>query len=137
MQQTKTYKLNLIETSDTFSPDPLNENTEKLEAEVSAEAAARQSSDAALEARVTVLEARRFVAGTYKGNGIDDQLINLGFTPIAVLVQSSVGTWMTAGSASPGKILTIQDGGFTVGDNNGLGIRLNSLNGVYPYLASL
>jgi len=41
MQQTKTYKLNLIETSDTFSPDPLNENTEKLEAEVSAEAAAR------------------------------------------------------------------------------------------------
>ena len=64
MQQTKTYKLNLIETSDTFSPDPLNENTEKLEAEVSAEAAARQSSDAALEARVTVLEARRFVAGT-------------------------------------------------------------------------
>jgi len=52
-------------------------------------------------------------------------------------VQSSVGTWMTAGSASPGKNINIYKGGFTVGDNNGLGIRLNSLNGVYPYLAIL
>ena len=31
MQQTETYKLNLIEGSDTFSPQPLNENAEKTE----------------------------------------------------------------------------------------------------------
>ena len=35
MQQTETYKLNLIETSDPFSPQALNENTQKLEEVVS------------------------------------------------------------------------------------------------------
>ena len=47
MQQTQTYKLNLIETSDTFSPAPLNENMEKVEAGISAEAAARAAETAA------------------------------------------------------------------------------------------
>ena len=32
MQQTKNYQLNIIESGDTFSPDPLNKNTEKLDA---------------------------------------------------------------------------------------------------------
>lgn len=31
MQQTETYKLNLIDTSDSFSPQPINENMETLE----------------------------------------------------------------------------------------------------------
>ena len=31
MQQTETYKLNLIESSDPFLPDALNENTRKIE----------------------------------------------------------------------------------------------------------
>ena len=32
MQHTDKYKLNLIENSDAFSPDALNENMQKLEA---------------------------------------------------------------------------------------------------------
>lgn len=51
MQQTGTYKLNLIETSDTFSPNPLNENTEKLEKALSeglaSETSARTAADQA------------------------------------------------------------------------------------------
>ena len=87
MQQTKTYKLNLIETSDTFSPDPLNENTEKLEAEVSAEAAARAAGDAALDQRVTVLEGHKIVSGIYIGDDANQRVFPLGFTPKIVLVQ--------------------------------------------------
>lgn len=34
MQQAEMYKLNLIETSDVFSPAALNENTQKVEAVV-------------------------------------------------------------------------------------------------------
>ena len=40
MQQTTTYKLNLIETDDVFSPEPLNQNTQKVEAALSDAAAA-------------------------------------------------------------------------------------------------
>lgn len=47
MQQTNRYKLNLIDKADTFSPDPLNENTEKLEAQLAAEAQARAAADSA------------------------------------------------------------------------------------------
>ena len=36
MQQTTKYKFNLIETSDTFSPDPLNKNTEAVETQLAA-----------------------------------------------------------------------------------------------------
>ena len=39
MRQTETYKLNLIETSDTFSPQPINENVQTIEAALSAVAA--------------------------------------------------------------------------------------------------
>lgn len=99
MQQTETYKLNLIEKTDTFSPDALNENARKVENALSAatahtdagdraEASARASADAALAQRVTALEAHKMVVGTYTGNGstTDGQTINLGFTPAAVLL---------------------------------------------------
>ena len=94
MQQTTKYQLNLMETSDAFSPAPLNENAQKLEsaldaaraeaaASVSAETASRAASEAALDQRVQVLEARKIVVGYTPGGDI----MNLGFTPRAVLVQ--------------------------------------------------
>ena len=91
MQHTDKYKLNLIETSDAFSPDALNENTRKVEdvlaAQAAAEAAARETADGALDQRLTVLEGRRLVVGTYTGNGdTAGQIIDLGFTPAAVLL---------------------------------------------------
>ena len=57
MQQTETYQLNLIETSDTFSPAPLNENAQKLEAALTAartEAAAGIAAGDAAEAQARV-----------------------------------------------------------------------------------
>ena len=54
MQQTETYQLNLIETSDTFSPAPLNENAQKLESALTAartEAAAGIAAGDAAEAQ--------------------------------------------------------------------------------------
>lgn len=59
MQQTETYKLNLIETDDVFSPAALNENAKTLEAEL-----------ARLDAAIgTVGTTCRIVTGTYKGTG--------------------------------------------------------------------
>lgn len=136
MQQTQTYKLNLIETSDTFSPAPLNENMEKVEAQFSAEAAARQSGDAALSQRVTVLEGRKIVAGTYTGDGINEgQFINLGFTPIAVFVQCTVGAWLGV-AAIPKRPVAIKSGGFTASAGGG-GLEMNGNGVVYGFLAIL
>ena len=90
MQQTETYKLNLIETSDTFSPDPLNQNTQKIEEVMSAETAQRAAETAALDNRVTALELHKVAVGTYTGNATTTsktQTISLGFAPRVVLVQ--------------------------------------------------
>lgn len=81
--------MNLIEKDDVFSPDPLNENMEKVEEVLSAaltgETAAREEAVADLDARIEVFEAKKLVYGTYVGTG-KDQTINLGFTPYLVLV---------------------------------------------------
>lgn len=50
-----------------------------------AEAAARQAADAALGQRITALEARRVVLGSYQGNN-SPLTIQLGFTPASVLL---------------------------------------------------
>lgn len=98
MKQTEHYKLNLIESTDTFSPTPLNENATLLEqaldaasagtaaeaqsraaadsaeaqaraAAINSEAQARAAADNALASRVTALEGHKFAAGTYTGKG--------------------------------------------------------------------
>lgn len=84
MQQTEKYKLNLIESSDTFLPDALNANTQKVEDVLATE---MEGPVANLEARVTVLEAHKFVCGSYKGSAENPiQFIPLPFTPKAVLI---------------------------------------------------
>ena len=84
MQQTETYKLNLIETSDPFSPQALNENTQKLEEVV-------QEKLGEMDARVTVLEATKLVAGVFKSTNIPNDIIELGFTPEAVILSDAHG----------------------------------------------
>lgn len=130
MQQTETYKLNLIETSDPFSPNPLNENAEKTEAAIEAAraeaaAAAAAGDDAvraeaaaahdALEQRVVTLEGKHVVGGTYKGTGSGTQTIELGFTPQVVFIYESgtSGWWgvLHRGTTSNSKIV---EGGFSV-----------------------
>lgn len=84
MQQTETYKLNLIETSDPFSPQALNENTQKLEEVVSEKLGE-------MDQRVTVLEATKLVAGVFKSTNIPNDIIELGFTPEAVFLSDAHG----------------------------------------------
>ena len=77
MQQTETYKLNLLEHSDTVSVTPLNENMEKVEEALEETAAA-----------IPKLE-----IGTYTGTGTrgsdNKTTIEFGFDPTFVLVWSS------------------------------------------------
>lgn len=77
--QTGKYKLNLIESSDPFLPEALNQNTQKIEDAMTAH-------EEGIEQRLTVLEAHRFAFGTYQGNGNGDTtaFIPLPFTPKAV-----------------------------------------------------
>lgn len=95
MQHTETYNLNLIETSDTFSPDPLNQNAQALENAVEAARAEAQAADSALDARLKVFEAKRFKMGTYKGAGAGTEYpltVNVGFTPTMVFASTFDGT---------------------------------------------
>lgn len=88
MQQTPNYKFNLIETSDTFSPAPLNENAEKTETALDSLAAV----DSALGSRIATLELHCFSAGSYKGNGASaGQLVDVGFAPKVVFASSNQG----------------------------------------------
>ena len=82
MQQTETYKLNLIESSDPFLPQALNENTQKLEEVVSEKLGE-------MDQRVTVLEAKKFAVGTYKAEMNETLKVEVGFTPIALYVGQS------------------------------------------------
>lgn len=81
MQQTETYKLNLIEKDDMFSPDALNENTQEVEKQLSR----LDGAEASRDARVTALEVHKIAVGSYTGNG-EDIFVDVGFTPAAVLV---------------------------------------------------
>lgn len=104
LYQTGKYQLNKIETDDPLSPAPLNENADKLEAAITAEAAA-------LEQRIVTLEAHRIYVGSYTGTSTYDnmtQTIHLGFTPIAVLVQyQEPGTY--TGKTKPIHLLTAEN----------------------------
>ena len=95
MQHTEKYKLNLIEPSDPFLPDGLNENTRKLETVVS-------ETLEGMDARVTVLEAHKFACGTYLGTrkeGSETQFVPLPFTPRAVLTHMSPGSYSFSSQA--------------------------------------
>ena len=108
MQQTENLKLNLIETGDPISPIPINENAQKIEAALDAQ-----------DARLTVLEAKYIVSGTYIGDGQTSQFIDLGFTPKAVVVHHEYIAYYTAlavagqSSSSGSKIaLEVVENGF-------------------------
>ncbi len=114
MQQTETYKLNKPGIDDPLAIAPLNENMDKLEAAILTETAA-------LDSRVTVLEAKYFVSGTFIGDGQSSQFINLGFTPKAVLVHHEYIAYYTAlavagqsSSNGPGTALEVVENGFKV-----------------------
>ncbi len=125
MQQTEKYKLDLIETSDPFSPDALNANAQKLE-----------DAAIALDGRVLSLEGRRMVFGIYYGYGKSNVWLNidLGEQPFALLVltiyQYGTGSALLVKDGrcfgSAGDCLVLWDTGFSVrNDLNKAGNRYN------------
>ena len=120
MQQTQTYKLNLIESSDPFSPDALNANTQKVEDVLARREAVSDEKLAEMDGRVTVLEGHKFTWGSYHGNGGSSQTVQIGFTPVAVLV---VGT--RGGSINLGMSVAAENGSYYQMDLVEGGFRLN------------
>lgn len=78
MKQTENYGLNLLELSDPLSLKPLNENAEKI--------------DAALKAQAEVAAGKLMMAtGCYTGNGTRSVTIQTsGFTPRALMLRKSL-----------------------------------------------
>lgn len=81
MKQTENYNLNLLEMSDQFSLKPLNDNSEKIEA--------------ALKAQAEVAAGKLMMAtGSYTGNGTRSVTIQTpGFTPKAMLLRRARNDW--------------------------------------------
>lgn len=137
MQQTQNYKLNKPETSDLFTPIPLNENADKLDA-----ALARMDGAAAgLDQRVQVLELRHFTVGTYAGDDTESRVIDLGFTPQAVFVFRAYSdemplavtgypAYVRPSSSSHYVAFSIVENGFQTG-----WIGYNARNSNYSYFA--
>lgn len=132
MQKTETYKLNLIELDDAFSPQPLNENAQKLEDALS-------GAVDALDRRVAALEAHRLVTGSYTGSGSSSKSVPLGFDPVLVLIHNSKNSSPFGGLVLPSRavrnnfrdIAKLVPGGFAVADD------FNQENIVYNYFAVL
>lgn len=134
MQKTETYKLNLIELDDTFSPQPLNENAQKLEDALS-------GAVGGLDQRLAAIEAHKLAIGSYTGSspagGSTTQTIQLGFDPAMVYAQCCKDFTIQSALALPGSpfhgmqtdTLTIVPGGFAVQGS------YNSMGAVYNYFA--
>ena len=89
MQFTNQYKLNLIEATDTFSPQPLNENMEKVEAALKNQAASLGSLQSSVTQSVQTLQ-----------NQHSQDIAALTGAAVKIATGSYVGT-NTSGSASP------------------------------------
>ncbi len=127
MHQTTKYALNLIDPSDDLSPDPLNENMNKIETELDG--------------------CSRLVFGTYKGDGERTQKIDLGFTPKALMIVDDTGTMGNANRIYGGLVFsdtvlrsdippaTIEENGFTVYQGGNSWQCTNESNRGYYYIA--
>ena len=138
MQQTENLKLNLIETGDPISPAPINENAQKIEAALTSEVETRQAETADLDQRVTTLELKKLVFGSYIGNGISNHIIALGFTPIAVLIRHANFTsnpiaLLLAEQQENTRYAVVVDNGFNV--HSGSETSFNVKGYSYNYIA--
>ena len=133
-------------------------NAKAEQTALTAEAAARESADDALDTRMTAVETQKceIYFGSYTGDGTQNRVISLGFTPKAVLLLTNTG--MTyydrhyyGGLAFDGSpvtvlinqtdydVLKIVENGFQVTDyyypNSYTGAESNSNGDTYFYLA--
>lgn len=100
MQHTEKRNFNIIETSDAFSPEALNENTRKIEAALDGVEAYADSGDTALGERISGLaqalgsggSTARLAYGSYVGTGTGGQdapmVFHFGFVPLVMWVDN-------------------------------------------------
>lgn len=124
MQQTTSREFSIIESSDPFLPEALNDNTRKIEAALDAHETQTKAVTDALDARITTLEGHKMAWGLYTGDGQASRLIPLPFTP-TVVVAHNLGTKTTIvgieGQTS-GPVATAENGllvRYSVHDTNG------------------
>lgn len=146
MQLTERFKLYKIESSDFFLPKDLNDRTDQIEEALRvAHAGAveehdqRTSEAAALDQRVTALEAKKVVVGSYMGElpyqNAQWRTIELGFTPIAIFVADAYSgnpEFSIPGFSS--RYLKPVENGFQV-HNSGSAPGLNYESYTYLYIA--
>ena len=95
MQHTDKYNFNIIEPSDVFGPELLNENTRTLVAQLDAVRNEFADAGSALDGRLGTLETGRLLwtTGTYTGNGnygaSSPTRIEFPFRPLMVLIADS------------------------------------------------
>ena len=87
MQYTSQHQFNLVESGDTFSPTPLNENMEKVEAALSAAATAVDTKIATALAALGVGGSTcRIAHGSFTGTGYKPRTITFEFKPLVVFL---------------------------------------------------
>lgn len=148
MQLTERFKLSKIESGDPFLPNDLNNGTGQVEEALRIAhmgAVEEHQKQEALDQRVTALEVHKIVFGTYEGTS-KAQIIELGFTPVAVLCSSvkEVGQTQTClivtgnyvvGGSDWDPPFTIVEGGFRLGKSNGSTAPFNKGSLIYNYAA--
>ena len=140
MQQTTKYQFKLIEGSDDFSPQPLNDNVEKVEQ-------ALTEFEAALEEVQEATQVLPYATGTYTGDGsATNRTITLGFRPKFVIITGmSRGTNEDSDSLDRfgliglGKVssdvASLTNTGFTIQNNTYEYPQLNQSGSTYSYIA--
>lgn len=93
MQHTQKYQLNLIDPSDTLSPEPLNQNAETVEAQLAAVDDKFTAADAAIQKNLgSGGKTARIAWGSYEGTGTYGQAkpnkLTFDFKPHLLIVTS-------------------------------------------------
>ena len=157
MQQTTKYQFKLIEGSDDFSPQPLNDNVEKVEELFQDMEEAVEEAQSAADAAQNTADAaycptnKPYVIGSYEGtlgNTNGSQTITLGFKPSFLIIcgnatngignsDSIAGYYAMSGGNAYSSVLTLTDTGFVVAQKTSI-LPLLTLSGrTYDYIAFL
>ena len=154
MQQTEKYKLNLIESSDPFLPDGLNQNTQKIETAMAAHEAKLDGQISAIVQNLGIHGHNARIAwGSYTGTGISGQdkpsVFSFGFAPVVMWVNDlylckgveKVASYYTAMASDSTAKLTHYlypswlDDGISWYATDGAAPQLNLSGTVYRYVA--
>ena len=133
MQQTTKYQFKLIEGSDDFSPQPLNDNVEKVE-ELFQDMAETVE---AVQGAYTP-DNKPYVVGTYTGTfgGNGSKAFELGFRPSFLIISGTVPSSNGSGGASQYGYFLIT-GGNTCSDLitfTNTGFTVKQISGTFPLL---